>query len=538
MSAFALALRRREGPPLAFLEAPPADDAGWSTWLERAASAAPAVPAALAETLAARQRALGTGPRAEAHARALAGDGRPTLAVVTGQQPGLLGGPLLTFHKAAGAIALAQRLDGLAGYRVVPVFWLASEDHDLDEANRAAVIDRHGQASSLRMDLAGEGRSLMDVPVPPAASEALAHALAAALPDTERGRAAAALGALRAGEDFATGAARALAAVFGDAGLVILEPPVLAPWVGETYAWLLDHAEAIRDAVARRGADLRVADLPAPLDPQPADATPLFLRPEEGARRLRVGVEGTRVSLRDEASELDRAGLRGLLRAEPRRASGNVIGRVFVQNRHLPVVAYVAGPTEIAYWAQLRAAHEAVDQFFPLALPRPEATWVDAKVTALLEGFDTSPADVLAAPATAPDATDPALEADLADVRRHLASVPEAAARLTARGGRGGAAIQRALERVLQAWSKAEPSVRAGFEADVGVGRARWVRALNVLRPHDKPQERLLSPLSWAARYGIEAVRAGLASLDPLRPVHHVVHLKEVASTPSEEGSA
>ena len=526
MSAFARALRTGTGEALRFLDAPPCDDAGWSALLARTAAGAPRVPAALAEALAERQVFLGAGPRAEANARALADPDAPALAVVTGQQAGLFGGPLLTFHKAAGAIALARKLDGLDGRRVVPVFWLASEDHDFDEANRAVVIDRAGQARGLRLAMHGDGRSMMHVDVPAATSDALLAELADALPDTERGHAVVEQLARRPDEDPATWAARALLALFGDSGLVMLEPPVLLPWVGETYGWLLDHAETIRDAVAATGEALVAAGLPAPLHPQTDDATPLFFREEARGPRLRVGLDRDRVTLRDEPASMDRAALRRTLVAHPEQGSGNVVGRVFVQNRHLPTLCYVAGPSEIAYQAQVRAAAVATGSFFPLALPRPEATWIDAKSRAALEAFDLTAADVLAGAEPSDADADDELGAQLETVRAALAALEDdAAAALIARGGRGADAARRGLERVAQAWAKAEASIRRGFDVDAGVDRARWARAQALLLPHGKGQDRLLSPWSLVARHGLEPVRAGLASLDPLRPAHHLVHL-------------
>lgn len=525
MSPFARALRSREGDALRFLDAPPTDDAGWSALLAAAAAAVPRVPAALAEALATRQAELGAGARAAAHARALADPENPALAVVTGQQAGLFGGPLLTFHKAAGAIALARKLDGLDGRRVVPVFWLASEDHDFDEANRALVIDRAGQARGLRLDATADGRSTMHVEVPEATSAALLAELAEALPDTERARAAIDALAREPGEDPATWSARCLLALFGDAGLVLVEPPVLTPWVGETYGWLLDHAEPIREAVHATGEALVAADLPAPLHPQADDATPLFFRTEPRGPRLRVGLDSERLTLRDEPASMTRAELRATLVEHPEQGSGNVVGRVFVQNRHLPSLCYIAGPSEIAYQAQVRAAARATGSWFPLALPRPEATWIDAKTEAALEAFDVSIGAALRGWEPGERAADEALARDLRVVREALAGLEDAAKGLLARGGRGAEAVQRGLERLEQAWAKAEDGIQKGFEADAGVGRARWARAQALLRPHGKGQDRLLSPWSLVARHGLEVVRAGLESMDPLRPAHHLVHL-------------
>ncbi|MDF1700190.1 MAG: bacillithiol biosynthesis BshC [Planctomycetota bacterium] len=525
MSAFARALRTGEGAPLEYLDPPPRDDEGWCALLDRTAAAVTPVPAALADALAGRQEALGAGAQAVANAQALGATDRPTLAVVTGQQAGLLGGPLLTFHKAAGAIALARKLDGLGGHRVVPLFWLASEDHDFDEANRAVVIDRAGQAQGLRLAMQGDGRSLMDVDVPAECSEALEAELAAALPDTERSRDVQALVARRPGEDPATWAARALVAVFGDSGLVVVEPPVLLPWVGETYGWLLDHAETIRAAVDATGEALVAAGLPAPLHPQAPDATPLFFRREAGGPRLRIGLDGESPTLRGEPAGMTRAELRATLVAHPEQGSGNVIGRVFVQNRHLPTLCYVAGPSEIAYQAQVRTAAEATGTFFPLALPRPEATWVDAKTEAALIDLDRSARAVLAGAEAPAESQDEALVAGLAAVTKRLEDLATDAEGLLARGGRGADAVRRALERTAQTWTKAEVSIQRAFDLDAGVGRARWARGLALLKPHGKGQDRLLSPVSLAARHGLAAVRAGLDSMDCLRPAHHLVHL-------------
>ena len=531
MSAFARALREGTGDALRFLDPPPSDDDGWRALLARTAASVAPVPADLAEALAARQVALGAGARAEANARALADPEQPALAVVTGQQAGLLGGPLLTFHKAAGAIALARKLDGLDGRRVVPVFWLASEDHDFDEANRALVMDRAGQARGVRLDVAADGRSAMHVDVPEAASAALLSELSALLPDTDRGHDVIDALAREPGEDPATWAGRCLLALFGDSGLVMVEPPVLAPWVGETYAWLLDHAEPIRDAIRTTGEALEAAGLPAPLHPQADDASPLFFRREPTGPRLRVGVQGDDITFRDEPAGMDRAALRALLLAHPEQGSGNVVGRVFVQNRHLPTLCYVAGPSEIAYQAQVRAAAEAVDAWFPLALPRPEATWIDPKTEDALAAFGLNAADVLAGAEPPAREVDAALIDELARFKAALGSLDDAAADLLARGGRGADAVKRSIDRLEQTWAKAETGIHKAFEADAGVGRARWARALALLQPHGRGQDRLLSPWSLVARHGIDVVRAALDSLDPLRPVHHLVHLGSDAAS-------
>ena len=523
MGAFAAALRTGEGPALDFLEALPSDGAAWERLMHAARAGAHGLPAGYGDVLTARQRALGTGPRAEEHAALLAGEA-PVLAVVTGQQPGLLGGPLLTFHKVAGAIALARRLDGVAGIRVVPVFWLASEDHDWDEANRALVIDRRGQPAALQLEGEADGRSLMDVDVPEEASDRLLEELRERLPDTDRGRAACELAVRAPDEPFATWCARCLVRVFGDAGLVVVEPDRLLPHVGSALATLVREGAQIMDAVRVSGRALRRAGLPGPLDPEDGKL-PVFVRAQSGGPRLRASERDGRVLFREAPTDLDVEGLARLLEDHPLRGSGNVVGRVFVQNQSLPVLAYVAGPTEIAYHAQLRAAHEAVGRWFPQPVPRPEATWIDRKGGETLEAFGLDVAAMLGGASPSVEASD--AEAEIAAFEAWLAGAPDAAAPLTARGGQGGAAVRRALDRLRAAWEKAAPGVRAAFQADEGVGRARWQRAVDLLVPRGRPQERLLSPLSLIARHGVEPVRQGLTLLDPLPAAHTVLHLED-----------
>ncbi|MEZ6009324.1 MAG: bacillithiol biosynthesis BshC [Planctomycetota bacterium] len=526
-SAFARALRAREGDALEFLPPPPADEAAWRTVLEDVASRARPLPEDVAAAIVERQVALGSGARAvEAARRLVRGE---AVAIVTGQQPGLFGGPLLTAHKLAGAVHLARRLDALEGPPVVPVFWCASEDHDLDEANRLGVLDREGVTRLLRVEAAPDGRSLEHVDLAPGALAEVHAALLEALPDTPRAHAAVDPLQPAAAEGFVAHAMRSLLHVFGDAGIVVLDPFDLLPAAGPTLARLVRDGARIHDRIRETGTRLRAAGLPAPLDPEPG-SLPLFVRDADDGPRLRVGIEPDgQVSARGDVTAPDLETMAARVEANPRLASGNVVGRVFVQNALLPVVAYIAGPTEIAYQAQVRAAALDLGLPFPLALPRPEATWVDRKTIDRLAAFglDVGAALARGADAGAPQrATDERWSQAMAE---HLATWPASVIDLVQGGGRAGEAMGRALDRLRSTWEKAEASVRAGQAADAGMDGARYARAAEMLWPRGRGQDRFLSPWSFAARHGLEALRAGLGALDPLVPGHVVFELDPAA---------
>ena len=477
------------------------------------------VRAALAEALLARQRVLGTGPRAEAHARAI---GAGAAVVVAGQQPGLLGGPLLSLHKAAGAIAEARRRSDAEGRVVVPVFWVASEDHDWGEVNGATVFDAQGSLRDLALDVRGDLRSVADVPVPRESTDRLLRDLTGMLPSTDRAKAAIDL-ARPPGDgptDMGTWFGTILARLLGDAGLVIVEPHVVAPWAGEALARLVHDAERIGDALRAEGARRRAARVLAPLDP-PAGQAPLFLRDAPGGPRRRVRLDGDDVYLREQRAGTSRSALEALLRREPHLASGDVAGRVFVQNLVLPVVAILAGPTEAAYLAQVAAAHLALGLPFPQVLPRPQATWVEAKVREALVGNGLSVEDAIAgtAKAGATKAADDPLTRDAEEILRRVRDLQARAFESrTAAGEPAPLPLERGLPAVEAELRRAIDRQHEEREARAGRGRARVERALVALRPKGQPQERVLSPLSLVARHGVEALRSGLSRLAPGTP--------------------
>ncbi len=524
---FFAALREGRGRALSFLERLPATDDAWQEALARGEPGVGRTPPALAERLVERQRVLGTGRRAEEAATALADP--TTRVVVTGQQPGLLGGPLMNFHKIAGAIALARRLDGVDGRRVVPVFWLASEDHDFNEANQLVLLDGQGQPRRLSLPQGPDGRSLMHVEVPTEASDRLLDEVTSILPSTDRAREALALVRREPGDDFATWCARCVARLLGpDAGLVILEPPYLLPHAGPAFERLVRDGIVFRDALASAGRLLEEAGLPAPLSPRVGEL-PVFVRADATGPRRRVMLEDGLILTRGGGASWRPEELASLLATHPGLGSGDAAGRVFVQNRLLPVVGYVGGPSELAYHAQVRAAHHALALPYPLALPRPEATWVDAKAEAIATAFGCRIEDVVARSDCLDRASttgaDEAITAELDAWMEQLATLPPALEARVEEAGEGARALQKAQARLEAEGQRLRKTVERAFQRDAGVGAARRRRLEDLVRPRGRPQERVLSPLSLVARFGVACFREGLEALEPLAPGHAIVHL-------------
>ncbi len=504
---FVRALRDGDGPASAFVERMPSGNAAWREALAAVSMRRCAFDPVVAEAVLARQRRAGLGAASlEAARQLVTGE---AVAVVTGQQPALYGGALLTAHKIAGAISLARRLTALGGPPVVAVFWSATEDHDLDEANRLGVLDRGGVAQRLAATIAPDGRSLEHLASEAIDLGAVHAALREALPATARADAILGRIAPRPAEGFVDHAHRALGVLFADCGVVLLDPFDLLPATGADLAALVRDGASVCEGVREAGARQREAGVPAPLDPAP-DALPLFVRPSPSGPRRRPA-----------SADLD--ALAREVAERPDLASGDVIGRVLIQNAHLPVVATVVGPTEAAYLAQIRAAERARGRPFPILVPRPEATWVDRKTEERLAAFGLDAASVLRA---GPRLEPPGLAADAAWERAmeaHLAAAPPEVRAVLDAGGEPAAALRRGLEATRRAWEKAAAAVRSARAAEAGRAGGRFARAVEVVWPRGRPQERFLSPWSLAARYGLAAVRAGLEALDPLAAGPHLV---------------
>lgn len=364
-----------------FFDGHPTDPAAWRAAIARAQAHARPL-AAVADLLAAQQRdreapraAIGAAAELRAHG---------TVAVVTGQQAGLFGGPLFTLLKALTAIRLATRVRAEHGVAAVPVFWIEAEDHDWAEVRECGVMD--GEMTEHRVSL-GDPPGAHIGPVAQVRLDATAEAaiadLARWLPPTEHSAALIArLGAIyRPGVGMARAFAQWLESVLGPLGLVVYDAsdPAAKPLVADLFAAELAHPGRTSRLAAEAGAALQTHGYHAQITPQ-ADAVALF---EIGSGRTPIRLAGDGFSIGDRHCERSR--LAEQAAREPERFSPGVLLRPLVQDTLFPTVCYVAGPSELAYLGQLRGVYAAFGVPMPLVQPRATATLVDANAMRFLQ---------------------------------------------------------------------------------------------------------------------------------------------------------
>lgn len=410
-----------------------------------------------------------------------------TLVVTTGQQPGLFTGPLYTIYKALSAIGLAARLERERRVPVVPVFWVAGDDHDFQEANHATVLNAAGEPTRIVLrerPADAPAWPLMRERCGPEIVPAL-EALRAATPDTEfkDGVLTWLEAAYRPEATLAEAFAQALHALFGERGLAVLRPyeasgkRAMAPWL-------------------LRGLELTLPD----------GLSPVLLEGSQGRDRLRPGSGG--FVTRRSGERFDRAALERIAAETPDRLSPNVLLRPVVEAALLPTVAYLAGPGELRYLPEAGPLYQALGVLPQTPIPRWSGLLVEGRVERVSDKHHLQVEDFAGLPG--------ALEARVVreqlppDVSEALEALRKEMTAAYARLGAGVARLDATLERTVESARNAAlagthdiekklvVALKRGNEALVG----QLTRARASLYPEGSPQERVLNYASMAIRYG------------------------------------
>ncbi|MBL8842220.1 MAG: bacillithiol biosynthesis BshC [Planctomycetes bacterium] len=422
--------------------------------------------------------------------------------VVTGQQVGVLTGPLLTLLKAARAISFAREQTAERGAPVVPLFWAASDDHDLDEIHHTFVVNGQDEVQRLRLELGPDRGAASEVVVPIEAGRALVaelFTLAAIDP------AAFPLEPWlpQPGDTLASWFIRCFRQLFGAHAPAVIEPRELTAAARPLFDQALRDDGAIGRALAEGAAANAAAGLAAPLPVE--DEPPLFVI-ERGARtRVRRGARPGEFLVGERT--ISRAALLDLAGPGLPRLSANVALRTIVQAGCLPALAYVAGPTELLYYRQLEPLHRLFGVPFPQLVRRPHATLLTTAAARAARKLGLAPDRLLAALAAreaGPPARSPLLERGAA-LRHEVAGYVE---QLLALSPAVKSAADRRATQLLQSFDglleRAASAVADGEQSET----ARWKTLAATLRPRGKPQDRSLNGLPFLAQRGPALIEA------------------------------
>ena len=450
------------------------------------------------------------------------------LAAVTGQQVALFGGPLFDIFKALTAVKLAAQATA-AGVDCVPVFWLATEDHDLAEVNHVFLATQ-GPAERVQVESAG----IPDAPVGTikfgAEIEPAVERAAALLGDSEvttwlRE-------SYRPGETLGSGFARLFARLFADWGVILLDPadPEFHHLAKPLFRAAIEKAPDIDQALLARGKALEAAGYHQQV--KVTAATTLLFEVKNGARtvirRKGNGFVGAEFMVGQE--RLTPQQLLDRIEATPENFSPNVLFRPVVQDYLLPTLAYTGGAAEVAYFAQVAVVYEKLLSRVTPALPRFSATLVEPKAERVLTRYQLQLPDLLHGPDAvrekiAARSLPPNLQAHFADAYNH---VEQSMTTLRDSVNQLDSTLTRAADRArMRMWYQVNRLHRQAARSEQfrnEVINRHTDTVCDALFPNKALQEREIAGISFVARYGLGLVN------DIYEAIHTDCHDHQVIS--------
>ena len=307
-----------------------------------------------------------------------------SVVVIGGQQAGLLTGPLYSIHKIISILHLAKEQEAKLGIPVVPVFWIAGEDHDLMEINHVFIekserMQKIGYPERFVKKQAASStvydKQIMEEWVTSVFADLKeTHHTNQLLQDVKK--------AIEESSTFTELFAFLTGSFFAKYGLLLIDAadPALRKLEAPFFKQLVLENAQLTEAVKETQQQIKEAGFAPAIETseQPAH---LFLI-EKGERHLLERRDSLFVS--KSGRMYTEADLLELLEASPDSFSNNVVTRPLMQEWLFPTLAFIAGPGEIAYWAELKGAFNYFNMEMPIVVPRLNITIVDRNISGIL----------------------------------------------------------------------------------------------------------------------------------------------------------
>ncbi len=457
-----------------------------------------------------------------------------TFAVVTGQQVGFLGGPLYTVFKTITAIKLATRLKSqLPMYDFVPVFWIEGEDHDFAEMNHTSVLDAENKVVRIdylpggvmpERNVGAMGELVLDSSVGQAHSRLKENLQRTEFTDALLSKVA---DAYREGRTFNQAFTSWMNVLFEGQGLVFISPnhPRLKKLLSPLFLKEISEYPKTSQLVISRSAELE-KEYHAQIK---AKSINLFMFHKGGRyliepRENDFSLKGTRHFISKE--ELVRVAVE-----TPELLSTNVVLRPIAQDTLLPTVAYVAGPSEVAYHAQLAPVYEEFGMPQPVVYPRAGASFVEERVRRAMEKYSLTLQDFL----DDIDRVTSRVVGQISDVK-----IEQLFADTTGRLHEALHELEFGLKEVDPTLLGALEGMKSKIDINLGVLKEKSIaaqkrrnevavrqieKAAAGLLPNGGLQERELSIIHFLNKYGPDLVKLLLSELDITSFKHQVLTL-------------
>lgn len=456
-----------------------------------------------------------------------------TYVVVGGQQAGILTGPLYTIHKALTLLRTAELQERLLGKKIIPVFWIAGEDHDYEEVNHVYLQTPSHEIKKAKLGMEPEGKtSITHLQVEDGLLEAFIETYFAEQIDTEfsvelrKGL----LGFARESTTLTDFFARVMAWLFGEKGLVLIDSAL--PFVRELekrgFSRVIKENEALNRAVLEQGNSLAAHGYHRQVETE-SDNAHFFLY-RQGQRIGVIRQNGT-YQTRDGAETYTEEELLVLLEEQPERFSTNVVTRPMMQELLFPTLAFIGGPGEIAYWGLYRRYFELFGLEMPILLPRLTFSLIEGTVQKTMRKYDMTVEELF----TGLDARRVAyleqqntfnLEEKLAAVKNQIKALYQPIIEDAAKIELGLKNLgEKNVDKILEQVGYYEKKISGAFLKKHESVLRQFERTEAALFPMDKPQERVYNIFGYVNKYGMDWFNAFLSYPFEINRNHNAIFI-------------
>ena len=418
--------------------------------------------------------------------------------VVTGQQPGIFGGPLYTIYKALSAIIICNRLSH-GGRRFVPLFWNASEDHDLSEVEHIYLMNKN-RPCKIHFSIKGGSRSAFEVKLDPREMEKVIQRIDEVTPQSEFKDKILKNLQLLAGrsENLGDFFSRLLLFFLGEEGLVLIEPRILRPLMIPLFKKMIQHPLQSTELINQMAARLKKRGY-SPRIHKMSHLCNFFLKRKRVTYNGKFFVEERPFSSQDLLKRLEE---------NPFDFSSNVVTRPITQDYTLPTYAYVAGPSEIAYFAQLGKIYHEFGIEMPLLYPRFGATILENKVAKIIKKYHLDILD-LKSPTSLikkllKKEVKPLFSSARDDISKALLSLGQAASQVDKTLEDSFEVSQKKIFREIDSLEK---RVVRSLEKQNSLMKSQIYNAAENLFPLGDLQERKINPLEYLIKFGYDFLK-------------------------------
>lgn len=457
-----------------------------------------------------------------------------TLAVVGGQQSGLFTGSLLVVYKALTIILAAKEAQEKLQRPVVPVFWIAGEDHDWDEVNHTYVMTPELEIAKIKMDAApGPKGPVSNTPVTSEQWRKALDQLAVMLPDSANKPEIVELlhQSAKESDNLGDAFAKLLGRLFGEMGLILLDSadPGLRKLEISVFKRMIEHNDELGQTYQSAAARITGKGYQLQADVTAESANLFYIYK---GNRLLLQKQNGNFTDRKGAVSFSKEELYHELESHPERFSNNVLTRPLMQESLLPVLCTVLGQGEISYWAITKDAFPVLGLQMPILLPRMSFTLVSGTLRKYMDHFGLSFQDVQHRYEEKRQNWLNA-QADL-HIETRFEETREAFAKMYGPLIHELGTIQSGLiplgeknmGKILEQVSYLERKTKQALEQQHEAALRRWEHIYVSLFPMGKPQERVYNIFYYINRYGFGWIGEILGSCTRYTAEHQIIEMQ------------